>query len=266
VEPLLYRTLAIEREPPISGLPKCLHNTFVDIASTKSPAFRRDSTRNFLLDDIPLSLAKTYLSLFPGVENFWILPSDTFDFPRPALEILPLKHLYCDLEDLYRIIPFESFCHPMFINITHLELFDGFNQHSEQPEHRTDWTSLGALPHLTHLALDNEDLIPICVSILETYKSLRALLALTFLPENPPSELEILAADPRFVMTPVTDYLEDWQRGALTGMDYWARADAFIAKRISGEIDRKFRLDNSARGAYYTFFRSLLFPCELNYL
>jgi hypothetical protein len=247
VEPLLYRTLAIDTEPPIPDLPRCLYHTFADIASTKSPAFRREATRNLLLDDIPLSLAKTYLSLFPGVENLWLLPSDTLDIPFPTLEILPLKHLYCDLEDLYRVIPFESFCHPLFTNITHLELFDGFNQHPEKPEHRMDWTGLGALPHLTHLALDNEDLIPICISILETYKSLRALLILAFIPENPPSELEILAADPRFVMTPVTDYLEDWQRGALTGMDYWARADAFIAKRISGEIDREFPLGKPLR-------------------
>ena len=76
--------------------------------------------------------------------------------------------LYFD--DLYRLIPFQSFSHPLFTNITHLELFDGFNQHPEKPEHRTDWTGLVGLPHLTHLALNNTDLIPLCVPILERYE------------------------------------------------------------------------------------------------
>jgi len=30
-----------------------------------------------------------------------------------------------------------------------------------------------------------------------------------------------------------------WQKGVLTGDDYWARADQLIAKRISGVIDRE---------------------------
>jgi hypothetical protein len=134
----------------------------------------------------------------------------------------------------------------LFARITHLELFGSFNQHPEKLEDSTDWTGLAALPHLTHLALNYTAMIPLCVSILANYKSLRALLILTMtLPTDSSSELGILAADPRFVMTPVDDYIADWQSGALTGRDYWARADAFIAKRLSGEIDREFVLDMS---------------------
>jgi hypothetical protein len=37
-------------------------------------------------------------------------------------------------------------------------------------------------------------------------------------------------------------YIMAWQQGLaagiLLGRDYWARADAFIAKRLSGEIER----------------------------
>jgi hypothetical protein len=242
LEPLLYRTLTVGAEP-ILGLPPCNIDTFADIARAKSPMFRRDSMRNLLLNRTPKSLVNTYLSLFPGVENLWILPY-LDNAPAPTIEILPLKHLYCHLDDLYRLIPFESFGHPLFTNIMHLELFSGFHQHRIKQENSTEWTGLGALPHLTHLALNNTGLIPLCVPILETYESLRALLILGILPKRLPPDVDILAADPRFVMTPVDDYLKDWQRGALTGRDYWARADAFIAKRISGEIGRELHLDN----------------------
>jgi hypothetical protein len=238
VEPLLYRTLVIGAKS-IRGLPQYPDKAFADIARTKSPAFRRDSMRNLLLSGISTSLAHTYLSLFPGVENLWILTLDTAHVPLPALEIPPLKHLYCFLEDLYKLIPFESFSHPLFTNITHLELFDG-NFHPHKNENSTEWTGLIALPHLTHLALTNAELMPLCVSILERYKSLSALLLIADEPTDPPTVLDILAADPRFVITPMGDYLNDWQRGVLAGRDYWGRADEFIAKRLSGEIDSEF--------------------------
>ncbi|KAJ7633934.1 hypothetical protein B0H17DRAFT_1217430 [Mycena rosella] len=60
----------------------------------------------------------------------------------------------------------------------------------------------------------------------------------TTAPENYP-DLNTLCNEPRFVMMPLNNYIQDWQRGVLTGRDYWARADAFIAKRASGNIDRR---------------------------
>ncbi|KAJ7615180.1 hypothetical protein B0H17DRAFT_1152872 [Mycena rosella] len=35
------------------------------------------------------------------------------------------------------------------------------------------------------------------------------------------------------------DFSKDWQTGVLTGMDYWTWTDVFIAKRISGEVERE---------------------------
>jgi hypothetical protein len=51
-------------------------------------------------------------------------------------------------------------------------------------------------------------------------------------------EWEIITGDPRFVMLvlPLVDSLADWQRGILGGSDFWARAENFIAKRMSGEV------------------------------
>ncbi|KAJ7495503.1 hypothetical protein FB451DRAFT_1387524 [Mycena latifolia] len=96
------------------------------------------------------------------------------------------------------------------------------------------WTSVTGLIHLSHLSLDNNKLLNICPHLLNACKSLCALVILHPSPAPP-----TLVKDPRFVVMSLKNYTRDWQRGILTGDDYWSRADAFIAKRISGEIDRR---------------------------
>jgi hypothetical protein len=34
----------------------------------------------------------------------------------------------------------------------------------------------------------------------------------------------------------------DWQIGARGGDDFWVRAEKFVAQRVSGQVDRKFRV------------------------
>jgi hypothetical protein len=40
-------------------------------------------------------------------------------------------------------------------------------------------------------------------------------------------------------------YIKNRQQSILVGRDYWARADAFVAKRLSGEIERASSVDYS---------------------
>jgi hypothetical protein len=56
--------------------------------------------------------------------------------------------------------------------------------------------------------------------------------------------MDIFINDPHFMMMPLNykNSPADWQRGVLLGHDHWTRAEAFIAKRASGEIDRAFPL------------------------
>jgi hypothetical protein len=133
----------------------------------------------------------------------------------------------------------DPLSHPSFARITHLELFGNLDQAGDSAEKSlARWTGLANLPALTHLALSNSDLLAIFVRILAVCKSLRALVILGRLQSNlSVPEMEILTENPRFVVMQCDNYIADWQRGVLTGNDYWARADAFIAKRMSGEID-----------------------------
>ncbi|KAJ7131233.1 hypothetical protein C8R44DRAFT_871755 [Mycena epipterygia] len=235
VEPLLYRTLLIRGTSHLTVtdcFPSCGVDTFMQIASTEKASFLRDSVRNLMVDFLSTESTHAVLSACKSVENLHVIIAAGLSLQSalPPLD-MPLRHLYCDLQDFCEMSSFEPFCHSSFHKITHLELFAGFEGL---------WSRLVDLPQLTHLALGTTGDIPVCEQVLATLKSLRALVILHHPPPARLSvELAILSEDPRFVMMGLDYHIEDWQTGILTGDDYWARADEFIAKRISGEIERE---------------------------
>lgn len=115
----------------------------------------------------------------------------------------------------------------------HLELFTT----AESNElHRVTNAPI-SLPQLTYLALPYAQIIPICAKLLDTRRTLTAVM------EHVPSlehisslELETLADDPRFVIIWLATPSADWQHGTRTRSDFWAHVDALIAKLVSGEV------------------------------
>jgi hypothetical protein len=189
------------------------------------------SVRNLLLGDG--SLTSNFLA-FAGIENLWI--SNYYKLPPGAIHIFPFKRLYCHPDDLFTSKPISP--HSLS-NITHLELFTGILLR-QWDETRS---GLAALPHLTHLALNETADVPWFGQILlDTCKSIRALILL-----HPPTygypDFGAVADDPRFVIMWLkeSEYMEDWQSGVLAGRDYWACADDFVAQRISGAIPREWQ-------------------------
>jgi hypothetical protein len=244
IEPLLYRTLVIGGTGKINGVPACSVETFTRVARTKPAPFLRDAVRHLMLNKLGKHNTRFILSTCPAVDNLFILvstplrPTNTV----PTIESMAPARLYCHLENVFALTHRVSFHHPVFSQLTHLEIFGEFveGDPSSNEEHPPTWTNLGSLPCLTHLALNPPHLVAICPKIFAACPDLRALLILNALFDDPaPAELEILAEEPRFVVLPLSNYVDDWVRGAITGMDYWACADVFIAKRISGEIKRE---------------------------
>ncbi|KAJ7203072.1 hypothetical protein GGX14DRAFT_652523 [Mycena pura] len=235
VEPLLYRTLVIE-DTVIDGLPACDMQTFNRIIQTKSPAFLADAVRNVMLRYLDTYQVHAILSACPGIEQLYLLYAPPSNDPTLTLPVPSLRHLYCppDVFDLYSMDPFV---HTMLAHITHLELF----HYPDPMPDITLGTRLSVLPHLTHLALNlDHEMIWVCVQALAECKCLRVLVVFCqpeWQEEARHAGLEVLASDVRGVMMSLWDYLTDWQRGILTGNDYWARAEALIAKRILGEVD-----------------------------
>ncbi|KAJ7629850.1 hypothetical protein B0H17DRAFT_1091096 [Mycena rosella] len=121
--------------------------------------------------------------------------------------------------------------HPFFSQITHLELFNVVDDTTIQ--------TLPLIPHLTHLSFNHPSFIPHCLQILKTCPSLTVLVSIT------PRSLRgwyaaheaALSRDVRFVGMYCYHFTQDWLLGIKTGLDYWSRAEAFIAQRRSGEID-----------------------------
>ncbi|KAJ7732939.1 hypothetical protein DFH07DRAFT_990544 [Mycena maculata] len=236
VEPHLYRTLVIGPSP-VFGLPRCSVEIFNRIVRTKSPSFLRNSVRNLMIWGVTANQAKTIISACGGIQNLKILAaSDQLPLSTlSAFDTMPLRHLYGDLACLFDAfsVPFH---HPMFTQITHLELTDTL----DGEDGSTHWTGLSYLPNLTHLALSREvESLQVFADILAAYKSLAALLHLPHFPPATHTISDNLANDPRFVIMELPHRTTDWQNGILSGNDYWARAEHFIAMRRAGKMDRE---------------------------
>ncbi|KAJ7147835.1 hypothetical protein C8R43DRAFT_1129391 [Mycena crocata] len=115
------------------------------------------------------------------------------------------------------------------------------------------WSGLSLLSQLTHLqvSFDANGFIRISLPLLRTCKSLTVLICLnTFHGYQGADKLiqaEGLQQEPQFVAMSFQYFCNDRQMGAHAGVDYWTRADDFIAKRRSGEIDPlQFRISEDA--------------------
>ncbi|KAJ7461168.1 hypothetical protein FB451DRAFT_1562985 [Mycena latifolia] len=232
IEPILYRTITIgsgvepEETHPIFPTAKILFKAVRHKPST----FLQNTVRNLYLlnhfvDDFPALLASC-----KGLENLWMraLTAGRDDSVLlPLFASFRLKHLYSNVNWFLRAFPPT---HPFFSQITHLELFDYVDD--------TTISSLSLIPQLTHLSFTQSPFIPMCLHILDTYPSL---CVLVFLDRWRGDLFGIyapaLANDVRFVVIRHRGFLQDWHRGVSTGSDYWRRAEIFIAKRRSGEID-----------------------------
>ncbi|KAJ7651360.1 hypothetical protein FB45DRAFT_890352 [Roridomyces roridus] len=224
-EPFLYRTLIIAQDKSRTD-----HLRTYTVAQWRRihelrPSLLK-SVRNLMLDT-PLRHDSATLDMIfsscPNVQNVCMCWAARASLALPRTEtvdILPLRHLYSEVHDLVERNPFSR---PFYRNISHLELGD--------PPAEEDWTDLVHLPQLTHIAFIYE--IPILFRrLLDECKLLRALVVLGV--PDVRSDYSQLATEKRFVMMEVPDFIGDWQRGVLDGNDYWARAEEFIARRITG--------------------------------
>ncbi|KAJ7751755.1 hypothetical protein DFH07DRAFT_826046 [Mycena maculata] len=241
VEPLLYRVIVLggrDFDMPYHldgkrGYPFEDDEEFSLIQSIPISVLR-DSVRHLLLGNMPVPVTEFILSGCSGVEGFFY--SNGHRHHPSLLDILgalSLKRLNCELNtDIFESVAHVDFWHPLFSHITHLELFDEM--------HVVDadiWSNLALVPHLTHLRLWSPSL---ALTLIKTCTSLRVLMVVGRPVHREVSEAELreLAQDPRFVQMGYLQVVKDWQMGALTGVDCWSRAEDFIAKRMSGEVDR----------------------------
>jgi hypothetical protein len=248
VEPLLYRTIVVWRSArfaptpaPIEGHPTFYRRNLIPIIKSKPTSFFRDSVRHLLIHQIPEddTEGQSILSACSGIEDLWIF--ELCPHHLPVISDLPLKRLYCGLHPLLNSNEI-NFRHRLFSRLTHLEVID-----SQTEVDLELWCGLALIPNLTHLAFNGLNFLPVWPTLLENCPLLQLLICFW----DGDDGLIIVAADkdgdkvrrdPRFVLTRCEEFEKDWQLGAHTGADYWVRAEAFAAKRRSGEIAGVLRL------------------------
>ncbi|KAJ6536839.1 hypothetical protein B0H19DRAFT_1270549 [Mycena capillaripes] len=228
VEPLLYRTIAVQYTAIFDGYPNFTWDTILAAIHSKPPSFFH-SVRN-----IHLSIrsngttAELLLAACTRVENLALRFADVLDF-LPLIAPLSLNYFTADFTQFFLChLP----THPLFAHITHLALLG-----TALSAERADELSL--IPRLTHLSFERPALVGLSLRLLETCRSLIVLIALVHDAQiqNYCQYLPALSRDFRFVTMTNYRYLEDWRRGVHAGTDYWTRAEDFIVRRRSGEID-----------------------------
>ncbi|KAJ7612629.1 hypothetical protein FB45DRAFT_939432, partial [Roridomyces roridus] len=202
------------------------------------PSVLRDSVRHLYLEVMPIDMCRYLLSTCTAVEDLWINQSDSSLLDLVAA--LPLRRLHCHLGCLFTQAQLD-FGHPLFSNLTHIEWFFGFP--GNQEFNPSSWTGLASIPHLTHLSFTEPVFLPLVPSLLQDCKLLRVLVFILdsdWMDANEASAM-LSSTTPgphfRFVLMECAAFGKDWRSGALGRGDYWDRAEAFVAKRMSNEID-----------------------------
>ncbi|KAF7345799.1 hypothetical protein MVEN_01600800 [Mycena venus] len=248
VEPLLYQVLFVSRYSESyssrgihqkSGLPVSNAEILLGKIANKPAEFLRSSVKHLFLDVFKKSDVEAILMACICVTNLFIETSSTPD-PRTLAGLQCLHHLTIDIETLFGG-PDIDFSHPLFRNITHLELLDDYRQGL-----RMDvlCSGLALIPHLTHIAFNTIPKRPELGGLSVLHARLRAdirLQCILFLSPDVRDAMRarrVLSGDDRIVCIDQDAYRLDWIHGARTGEDYWTLAEAFIAAKRAGKVDR----------------------------
>ncbi|KAJ7779699.1 hypothetical protein B0H16DRAFT_1499623 [Mycena metata] len=246
VEPLLYRVLYItsprRAQRQAHGFPAVPVEVLLQ-AFTSKPALFETNVECPLFDQTPIQpprhvVVNAILSACPGITTLLA----RFPLKGPSLEVLGslqrLRRLAIHVNVLFTSpAPHASsridFLHPVFRNVTHLELLDDlYNSRTEC----SLYTGIIDMPRLSHVAFNDVVLCRDMEPLFQTHVRLRCLV---FLGAQP--ELEQIPPWPhgdRFAHISRPDYVADWFRGTQTGGDFWALAEEFLAAKRAGRVDR----------------------------
>ncbi|KAJ7131440.1 hypothetical protein C8R44DRAFT_57621 [Mycena epipterygia] len=201
----------------------------------KPPSFFHDRVRHLFVQRIVLNVADLgeILSACSGLRSLVLMDSESAEPSLlPRLAATKPRRLCLFLKQIFGAEELIDLSHSMFTSVTHLDLFDIIHNTNLQ----SPWLNLAILPALTHLSsLELQDPF-MGTELLSNCKKLEVLICMRcdgHAYSNPPS-----IDDVRFVCMVVSDddYEGDWIIGTKGGMDVWARADVFVAKRRRGEI------------------------------
>jgi hypothetical protein len=141
-----------------------------------------------------------------------------------------------------------DFSHPLFLSITHLDVFVDLADAAM-------YTRLATIPALTHLCLNGVIAWDIFRGLLADCSTLKLLVNVWNHQLASPAEKFANATpfvDARFVVATFMDYWADWEAGAEGREDFWVAAEEFVARKRRGEIPGTFPWPCSCRSLIFS--------------
>ncbi|KAJ7433196.1 hypothetical protein FB451DRAFT_1572644 [Mycena latifolia] len=215
-QPLLYRVFTLTHGA------ENLWSAIESAIESKPANFFHTAVRHVWVSSVSkrTSLVKNLLEHYSGITNLCMddpLDSDLL----PALSAMRLQRFAFTLP----LPPPLRLDHPLFLSVTHLDIYD---ETSDDAKNWEDWSHLASLPALTHVCLSEEMAKAILAQLVAECRNL--LIVLVIADNN-----TLTVTDPRVVVASL-DYAEDWTKGAWGGDDMWVRAERFVAQKRRGEI------------------------------
>ncbi|KAJ7081435.1 hypothetical protein C8R44DRAFT_823599 [Mycena epipterygia] len=199
-------------------------------SDSKPASFFHDRVHHLFVERLEVDELREIISACSGIRSLVLYSAGPSILA--SLGVLKPRRLCFYLQEIFITTELIDLSHPMFTSITHLDLFD--------PMHGSDFqwplSDFALLPVLTHLSLFMFRSPTMGTELLSKCKKLQVLIDMeggAFDGDDHPS-----IDDVRFVSMVLSndDYEDDWILGTKGGMDFWARADAFVAKKRRGEI------------------------------
>ncbi|KAJ7733068.1 hypothetical protein DFH07DRAFT_141322 [Mycena maculata] len=223
IEPLLYQVVLSNGNP----------DRLLQMMQAKSPEFLRKHVHHLAFSSvIPRSEITRVLSTCTNIYDLALWTGDTY--PGLLGDMGNLTHLRQLSVNLYALFGgHEEFNIPPpaelpFSHLTHLDVF------SAVPEPL--WSVFATLPALTHLSFSDYYIPELISAVLQTCEPLKLLIVVWTQDADPMWETPEIA-DPRFCMIACPQFENDWELGAWGGLDFWRRADDFVARKRNGEIE-----------------------------
>ncbi|KAJ7715711.1 hypothetical protein DFH07DRAFT_1068461 [Mycena maculata] len=206
----------------------------------KPALFFEASVRHLFLSSsskLSVAEARTLLRRCRRIVSLFVLPPFSTGSLIREMTLTQMKKWADYLGDLFGCYDAIDLSHPVFRSVTHIDI-------SEQVRAGDTRICPGlvALPALTHLCLNNDVPVAILRRMLDECAQLQVLVnlwshhvsgAAYHVASNPP------VSDVRFVVVIFTNYWRDWEAGARGHTDFWAAADAFVARKRRCDIAEK---------------------------
>ncbi|KAJ7028844.1 hypothetical protein C8F04DRAFT_1398713 [Mycena alexandri] len=229
IEKIKYRTVT-----PTGDHSTCSYDTLMRAiqSDSKSPSFFRAHVHHLYIRPYDeTDEVQEILHVCTGIQSLALIRSNIPSFLLPTLATLRPQRLWGYFSFL---LDKKDFGQSMFIFVTHLTLWEI----SRQPDRDIPvWLSfLAMFPSLTHLKVPSLFKTTLVPHILASSKMLEVLVK-----DSSLSGEELYNVDDRYVTLELRGVIGQWVMGARGGNDFWARAEAFIAKKRRREIQPDWR-------------------------